>query len=274
MSEGEGLPGRTKSMKVDLNPILIDLGLVKVTWYGLMYVLGFVGSYLLVRYQMKRKDFGLSKPEVDDLYFYLILGLMIGARLGYVCFYDLKVYLSDPLEIFAFWHGGMSFHGGLIGLLLVGIYFSRRHKKSFWKIADLIIVTAPVGLGLGRIGNFINGELFGRVTDLPWGMIFPRGGPLPRHPSQLYESLMEGWVLFGILWSVRKKKWPEGGLLALFLFLYGSFRFFVEFFREPDPQLGFVLGPFTMGQILCSLMMLGGVGLFLFLKRRKIRAKA
>ena len=256
-------------MKVDINPILVDLGPIKVGWYGLMYVFGFVASYLLVHYQMKRKDFGISKVEVDDLYFYLVIGLMIGARLGYILFYDLKMYLSDPLEMFAFWHGGMSFHGGLIGVLIVGILFSWRNRKSFWKIADLIIVTAPIGLGLGRIGNFINGELYGRVTEVPWGMIFPKGGELPRHPSQLYESCLEGWVLFLILWFLKDKKIPTGGLLALFLMLYGAFRFFVEFFREPDAHLGFVLGPFTTGQVLTSLMIIGGIFLYLFLKTKK-----
>jgi len=256
-------------MKVDINPILVDLGPIKVGWYGLMYVFGFVASYLLVHYQMKRKDFGISKVEVDDLYFYLVIGLMIGARLGYILFYDLKMYLSDPLEMFAFWHGGMSFHGGLIGVLIVGILFSWRNRKSFWKIADLIIVTAPIGLGLGRIGNFINGELYGRVTEVPWGMIFPKGGELPRHPSQLYESCLEGWVLFLILWFLKDKKIPTGGLLALFLMLYGAFRFFVEFFREPDAHLGFVLGPFTTGQVLTSLMIIGGILLYLFLKTKK-----
>lgn len=261
-------------MTVHINPILIDLGPIKLGWYGLMYVFGFIGSYLLVRYQMKKRDFGISKPEIEDLYFYLILGLMIGARLGYVLFYDLKMYLSDPLGIFAIWRGGMSFHGGLIGLLIVAILFCRRHKKSFWKVTDLIIVTAPIGLGLGRIGNFINGELYGRVTQVPWGMIFPRSSPLPRHPSQLYESLLEGWVLFAILWLVKDKKLPEGGLLALFFSLYGLFRFFVEYFREPDAQLGFVLGPFTMGQVLCSLMIAGGIGLFLYLKKRELKRSA
>jgi phosphatidylglycerol:prolipoprotein diacylglycerol transferase len=252
-------------MKVNIDPILIDLGPIKVGWYGLMYVFGFFASYLLVRYQMKRKDFGLSKLDVENLYFYLILGLIIGARLGYVLFYDLKMYLSDPLEIFAIWHGGMSFHGGLIGVLLVGILFSWKNKKSFWKIADLFIATVPPGLGFGRIGNFINGELFGRVTDVPWGMVFPKGGPLPRHPSQLYESALEGGVLFLILWLVKDKKLPTGGLLAIFLMLYGAFRFFVEFFREPDAHLGFILGPLTMGQILTVFMIIGGGILFFYL---------
>jgi len=255
-------------MKVDINPILIDLGLIRVSWYGMMYVLGFIGSYLLVRYQMKRKDFGISRIEVENLYFYLIIGLMVGARLGYVLFYDLKMYWADPLEIFAIWRGGMSFHGGLIGVLIVGTSFSWRNKKSFWKIADLIIVTAPIGLGLGRIGNFINGELYGRVTNLPWGMIYPRGGPLPRHPSQLYESGLEGGVLFLILWFLKDKKLPTGGLLAAFLFFYGCFRFFVEFFREPDGHIGFIIGSFTLGQVLSSFMIVGGVILYLYLKRR------
>ena len=256
-------------MTVNIDPILINLGPFQLSWYGLMYVFGFVASYLLVLYQMKRKDFGVSKQEVEDLYFYLILGLILGARLGYVLFYDLKMYLADPLEVFAIWHGGMSFHGGLIGVLLVGIFFAWKHKKSFWRIADLFIVTAPLGLGFGRIGNFINGELYGRVTRVPWGMIFPKGGPLQRHPSQLYESALEGGVLFLILWFCKdSKRIPHGGLLGLFLAIYGAFRFFVEFFREPDPQLGFVLGPFSMGQVLCALMIAGGVVLFLYLQNR------
>jgi len=257
------------AITVNINPILIDLGPIRVSWYGLMYVLGFLASYLLVRYQMRKKEFGVSRLEVENLFFYLILGLIIGARLGYVLFYDLKMYLADPLEIIAVWHGGMSFHGGLIGVLIVGILFCWKNKKSFWKIADLFIVTAPIGLGLGRIGNFINGELYGRVTQVPWGMIFPKGGLLPRHPSQLYESGLEGVVLFLILWFLKDRKLPEGGLLAVFLSFYGLFRFIVEFFREPDPQLGFILGPLTMGQILCSVMIAGGIALLLYLKWRK-----
>jgi len=256
-------------MTVNINPILIELGPLRLSWYGLMYVFGFLASYLLVYYQMKRKDFGVTKLEVENLYFYLILGLVIGARFGYILFYDLTLYLNDPFEIFALWHGGMSFHGGLIGVLIVGIVFSWKNRKSFWKIADLIIVTAPIGLGLGRIGNFINGELFGRVTQGPWGMIFPKGGPLPRHPSQLYESMLEGWLLFGILWYLKDRNLPTGGLLAAFLFFYGAFRFVVEFFREPDVQLGFILGPLTMGQVLCTGMMAGGVLLMVFLRSRQ-----
>lgn len=260
-------------MTVNINPILIELGPFRLSWYGLMYVFGFAASYFLVRYQMNRKDFGISKLEVENLYFYLILGLVIGARLGYVLFYDLKMYLADPFEIVAIWHGGMSFHGGLIGVLIVAIVFCSKNKLSFWKVADLVIVTAPIGLALGRIGNFINGELWGRATQLPWGLIFPKGGPLPRHPSQLYESGLEGGLLFLILWFLKDRRLPDGTLLALFLFFYGVFRFIVEFFREPDAQLGFILGPFTMGQVLCTLMMVGGVLLMVFLKLKKRRMK-
>lgn len=257
------------NMTVNIDPILIEVGPLRLSWYGLMYVFGFTASYLLVLYQIKRKDFGLLKLEVENLYFYLILGLVIGARLGYVLFYDLKMYIENPFEIVAIWHGGMSFHGGLIGVLIVAIVFCRKNQKSFWRVSDLVIVTAPIGLGLGRIGNFINGELYGRVARVPWAMIFPKGGPLPRHPSQLYESALEGGLLFVILWFLKDRKLPDGSLLAIFLFLYGAFRFSVEFFREPDVQLGFILGPFTMGQVLCTLMMIGGALLMAYVKMRR-----
>jgi len=256
-------------MTVHIDPVLIKLGPFHVGWYGLMYVFGFIASYLLVRYQMEKKAFGISQEVLDNLFVYLMLGLISGGRLGYVLFYDLPIYLNNPLEIFAIWHGGMSFHGGLLGVLIVGIIFCWGHKRSFWKIADLFIVTAPIGLGLGRIGNFINGELYGRVTSIPWGMIFPKGGPLPRHPSQLYESALEGGVLFIILWFLKDKKLPSGGLLAVFLFAYGIFRFFVEFFREPDQQLGFILGPLTMGQLLSALMIISGIILFFYVRRKE-----
>jgi phosphatidylglycerol---prolipoprotein diacylglyceryl transferase len=258
-------------MYIFIDPILIEYGPLRISWYGLMYVFGFLISYFLVLYQIRKRDFGLSKGDVENLFFYLIIGLAAGARLGYVLFYNLNMYLHDPLEIFAIWHGGMSFHGGLIGVVIVGVLFSWKNKKSFWKIADLLTVTAPIGLALGRIGNFINGELYGRVTQVPWGIVFPQGGPLPRHPSQLYESALEGFVLFAILWRLKDKKIPEGAVLAFFLIFYGLFRFFIEFFRQPDVQLGFVLGPFSMGQILCFLMILVGALLFAYLKRREKR---
>jgi phosphatidylglycerol---prolipoprotein diacylglyceryl transferase len=255
-----------------IDPILIEYGPLRVSWYGLMYVFGFLISYFLVLCQIRKKESGLTRTEIESLFFYLIVGLALGARFGYALFYSPGMYLRDPLEIFAVWRGGMSFHGGLIGVVAAGILFSRKNRKSFWKIADLLTVTAPVGLALGRIGNFINGELYGRVTEVPWGMVFPGGGPLPRHPSQLYQSALEGFLLFAILWRIKdNKKIPEGGLLPLFLILYGIFRFFVEFFREPDAHLGFILGPFSMGQVLCSLMVLAGIVLYARLRGRKGR---
>ncbi len=212
---------------------------------------------------------GTKIPEafLDSLYTYLILGLIIGARIGYVLFYDLKSYLNNPLEIFAVWHGGMSFHGGMIGSLLAGYLCCRKFRVNFWQSADLVVVTAPIGLGLGRLGNFINGELYGRVANVPWAMVFPAGGPLPRHPSQLYEFFLEGVLLFTILWIAKNRRHMAGSMTALCLVLYGVFRFIVEFFREPDAQLGFIAGPFTMGQILSVLTMLGGIVLYIVRKR-------
>lgn len=254
----------------DINPVLIAFGPFQVRWYGLMYVLGFVISYGLVRYQLVRqKTVSMTKEQLLDLYFLLILGLILGARLGYVLFYNLKEYLQHPLEVVAVWHGGMSFHGGMAGAFLAGWWFSRKNRISLFSLGDLVVTTAPIGLGLGRLANFINGELFGRVTSVPWGMIFPQGGPLPRHPSQLYEAILEGVVIFIVLWVRKNKIAFRGELVADFLILYGLFRFLVEFFREPDAQIGYLWGVLTMGQLLSSLMILGGVLLFILLRSRK-----
>ncbi len=253
----------------DIRPYIVRIGPLEVRWYGLMYLLGFLASYLLVNRQIRRRRLGIERKVVDDLYFYLILGLIVGARLGYVLFYNLSEYLRNPLEVFALWHGGMSFHGGLTGAILAGVWVCRRKGLDFWLFSDLVIVTAPIGLGLGRIGNFINGELYGRVTDLPWGMVFPGGGDLPRHPSQLYEAFFEGLVLFTVLWLLKERVSMRGGMTALFLLLYGVMRFLIEFFREPDPQLGFVLAFLTMGQVLSLGMIAAGASLLLFLYRRR-----
>lgn len=250
----------------NINPEIIRVGPFAVRWYGMMYLIGFASSYLLVQYQLKNSAFR-NRVDIDSLYSYLVLGLLAGARLGYVVFYNFPFYLGHPLELFAVWHGGMSFHGGLIGSVVAGYLFCKRTRLNFWHTADLIIVTAPIGLGLGRLGNFINGELYGRVTDVPWAMVFPSGGPLPRHPSQLYEFFLEGVVLFVVLWMVRKKHYKPGILTSLFLILYGTFRFFAEFFREPDEQLGYVLGMFTMGQVLSLSMLLAGLAM-LYLRKR------
>jgi len=252
----------------NIDPVIIKVGLLSVRWYGVMYLIGFASSYLLVGYQISKRKLGMGMKDIESLYSSLILGLVIGGRLGYVLFYNLSDYIRNPIEIFAVWHGGMSFHGGLIGSIIAGVIFCRRHRMDFWRVSDLIIVTVPIGLGLGRLANFINGELYGRVTDVPWGMVFPSGGPLPRHPSQLYESLLEGVTLFTILWFLKDRDLKPGLLTSLFLILYGVFRFFVELFREPDQQLGFILGPFTMGQTLSAIMISVGVGI-LFCRDKK-----
>jgi phosphatidylglycerol:prolipoprotein diacylglycerol transferase len=254
-----------------INPDLFRIGALHVRWYGLMYVLGFLTSYFLIKHQEKNRPIGLSPRLLQDLMFYLAIGLVAGARLGYILLYqymNLADFVRDPLEIIAVWHGGMSFHGGLIGTVIAGGLFCRRKSLPFWPVGDRVILTAPVGLGLGRIANFINGELYGRVTELPWGMVFPNGGPLPRHPSQLYEAFMEGAVLFTLLRLLRKKCFRDGMITGFFLIFYGAFRFFLEFFREPDLQLGFVFGPLTMGQLLSSIMVLAGLVFHFVLRPR------
>ncbi len=255
---------------VELGPFDIPwiglLGPVEVRWYGFMYLLGFVAAYFVIKSELKRKQGPIPAENADDFLFYLIVGLLLGGRLGYILFYNLPAYLSAPWEIFFVWHGGMSFHGGLIGMVVSGLVFSRTRRVAFWELADMGALSSTIGLMLGRMGNFINCELFGRVTDLPWGIIFPGGGELPRHPSQLYEAFFEGPVLFAILWWLRVKITRPGELLATFLIGYGVFRFSIEFLREPDPQLGFIFHWLTMGQILCLCMMGAGAALFVYLR--------
>ncbi len=242
-----------------INPVFLRLGPLEFRWYGLMYILGFIAAYFIIRSGVKRKHLTLSKDDVADLVFAAALGVILGGRTGYVLFYNLSEYVAHPLEIFAVWHGGMSFHGGLIGAILGGLFFARKKKISFFTLADICIMATPIGLGLGRIGNFINGELYGRVTKVPWGMVFPGGGDLPRHPSQLYEAFLEGPVAFSVLWLLARKERPEGVVFWSFISLYGLFRFIVEFFREPDIQLGFIVGGFSMGQLLSLPMLFLGL---------------
>ncbi len=251
----------------NISPEIVRVGPLAVRWYGIMYLIGFAASYFLVRYQTKKKGLGLGKDFVESLYSYLIIGLLLGARFGYVVFYNLAYYLQHPVEVFAIWHGGMSFHGGLIGSIAAGLLFCRKYDLDFWQMTDIVIVTAPIGLGLGRLGNFINGELYGRVSDVPWAMVFPGGGPFPRHPSQLYEFLLEGVALFTLLWILKDRGFRSGVLSALFLILYGLFRFSVEFFREPDAQLGYLFRVVTMGQILSAFMII--IGAVILYARKK-----
>ena len=244
-----------------------------------MYIIGFVACYFLVSYQAKKFKWERLLEHLDNLNIAIIAGVILGGRLGYVLFYNLPYFLQHPLEIFATWQGGMSFHGGALGVLIALTIYSRRHNLDVWKIIDMYTVTAPIGVGFGRLGNFINGELYGRVTELPWGMVFPEGGPFPRHPSQLYEAFLEGAVLFIVLWllkgkpwqekseSGKKPFWPHGSMTALAMILYGFFRFLVEFVREPDAHLGTVFLGMTMGQVLSAA--LAGMGILLWAIRRK-----
>lgn len=251
---------------LQIDPVAIDLGFMQVHWYGLMYLFGFVAAWLLARH--RAESIGLSKALVEDLLFYGALGVIVGGRLGYAIFYDLAANLDNPLNILKIWQGGMSFHGGLLGVLLAVWLFARKTGKTFFQITDFIAPLVPLGLLFGRIGNFINGELWGKVSDVPWAMVFPSGGPLPRHPSQLYEALLEGLVLFILVWWFSAKPRPRAAVSGLFLLGYGSFRFIVEFVRVPDPQYGYLaFNWLTMGQLLCLPMIVAGLALMIWAYR-------
>ncbi|GFO64423.1 prolipoprotein diacylglyceryl transferase [Geomonas paludis] len=252
----------------NIDPVFLRLGPLEFRWYGLMYICGFVAAYFIILSGVKRKGLPLNRDQVADLIFTVAVGVILGGRLGYILFYNFDFYLAHPLKLFAVWEGGMSFHGGLIGALLASIYYVRKFKLGFYPLADLGFLAAPVGLGFGRIGNFINGELYGRVTDAPWGIVFPSGGPLPRHPSQLYEAFLEGPIMFLILYQVSKRVRCDGAVVWSFIALYGLFRFLVEFVRQPDEQLGFVVGGLSMGQMLSLPMFLLGVAMVRYRCRR------
>ncbi|MDP2827687.1 MAG: prolipoprotein diacylglyceryl transferase [Sulfuricellaceae bacterium] len=241
------------------DPVAITIGPLDIRWYGLMYLLAFALFIGLGRYRLAaRPDLGWDRRQLDDLLFYGVLGVVLGGRLGYILFYKASYYLQHPLEIFAVWQGGMSFHGGFLGVLVAMALFARKTGKPWLAITDFIAPLVPLGLGVGRIGNFINGELWGRVTDVPWAVVFPPAGVLPRHPSQLYEFALEGLVLFFLLWLYSRKPRPLGAVSALFLVGYGTFRFLVEFSREPDDFLGLLALGFSMGQWLSIPMVLAG----------------
>lgn len=252
-----------------IDPVFLRLGPLQFRWYGLMYVLGFILSYFVVRREVQRRSLPLSSEGVADMIFAMALGVVLGGRLGYVLFYDLPTYLAHPLKVFAIWQGGMSFHGGLAGVALAALWFARSRGIALLDLGDLIALAAPIGIGLGRIGNFINGELYGRVTTVPWGIIFPDGGPLPRHPSQLYEALLEGVLLFFLVRVAARRVAGPGSAVAVFLAGYGLCRITVEFFRQPDQQLGLYLGMFSMGQILSLPLFLAGMVLFFRIVKKK-----
>jgi phosphatidylglycerol:prolipoprotein diacylglycerol transferase len=240
----------------NINPVLLHIGPIEIRYYGFAYVLGFILGYYILRYLLKKKNISMSEDEYDSLVVYIAVGLLLGSRIFYFVFYNFGMLLDSPLQFFRIWEGGMSFHGGLIGVITAGWLYCWKFKKDFFALADLAVIPVILGLGIGRIANFINGELYGRVTSLPWAVDF--GDGIGRHPSQLYESA-KCFLIFGILWFMKNKELKKGTLFWTFVTLYGLFRFFIEFVREPDPQLGFVLfGIFTMGQVLTAIMVIVG----------------
>ncbi len=246
-----------------LDPVALSLGPVQIHWYGLTYVAALVVGWLLGRSRAKTTP-GWTLTEMDDLVTWVMLGVVVGGRLGYMLFYDFQLFISNPLELLYLWKGGMSFHGGLLGVLTALWLWARRHKRPFLAVLDFIAPLIAPGLFFGRLGNFINAELWGKVTDVPWGVVFPYAGPLPRHPSQLYEAALEGIVLFLVVWVYSKKPRPMGRVAGLFGLGYGVFRFGVEFVRLPDAHLGYIaFGWLTMGQVLCVPLMLCGLWLLL-----------
>jgi len=255
----------------EFDPIALQIGPVAIHWYGLMYLVGFALVYILGRRRLARGHTpALNTRDLEDVIFYSVLGVVLGGRLGYVLFYKPDYYLAHPLEIFYLWEGGMSFHGGLIGVIVVMLLFARKKGVSFFTISDFIAPLIPLGLGAGRLGNFINGELWGRPTDVPWAMVFPQSGTdVPRHPSQLYELGLEGIVLFAVLWWFSSKPRPTGQVSGLFLIGYGTFRFLVEFTREPDNFLGLLAGGLSMGQWLSLPMVLIGIVMFVVTAKRQ-----
>jgi phosphatidylglycerol:prolipoprotein diacylglycerol transferase len=251
-----------------IDPVLIQIGPIAIRWYALAYIAGLLLGWGYLRWLVQRPGWRLTLEDLDDLLLYVVLGVVLGGRLGYVLFYKPGFYLAHPGDILAVWQGGMSFHGGMLGVIIAMAIFARRRGIAFFEIGDAVAAAVPIGLFFGRIANFINGELFGRASDVPWAMVFPHGGPEPRHPSQLYEAALEGLLLFFILyWFARRPYVPDaaGKIGGLFLIGYGLARSFVEFFREPDAHLGLLLsGNVTMGQILSLPMIL--IGLFLLVR--------
>lgn len=246
------------------------IGPLSVYWYGIAYLVAFAIAWWLGFRRAAQPHTDWSREEVSDFLFYGMLGVIVGGRLGYVFFYGWEWFLQDWRMIYRVWEGGMSFHGGLIGVIAMCLYFSWKTGRKFTAVTDFVAPLTPIGLGLGRVANFINGELWGKTTDVPWAMVFAEGGPVGRHPSQVYQTLLEGVLLFVLLWWFASKARPRMAVSAMFLLLYGSFRFFVEFFREPDSHLGYIAWDWlTMGQLLCIPMLVLSAILFWVAYRRK-----
>lgn len=256
----------------NINPVAISIGPISIHWYGIMYLIGFAAAWFLAKWHIKRLNLPYSKDDLADLVFYCAIGVIVGGRLGSIVFYNFSAFLENPMMLLL---GGMSFHGGLIGVITaIGIYAWRRDRKYF-EVAELVAPVVAIGLGAGRLGNFINGELWGRVTEVPWGMVFPGGGDLPRHPSQLYQFFLEGVVLFLVVWIFARKLRPLMSVSGVFLVTYGALRFFVEFFRQPDSHIGFVaFNWMTRGQMLSIPMILLGVFLLWYGYKRGVYPRA
>ena len=253
-----------------IDPIALEIGPLKIHWYGVMYLVAFAMAWFLGWIRARKPNSGWNMEQITDLVFYNAVGAVLGGRIGYMLFYDFPNFIHQPWIIVRVWDGGMSFHGGLLGVVTAILLFGRRYKKTFFEIGDFTAPLVPLGLAAGRIGNFINGELWGRVTTVPWGIVYPGAGPLPRHPSELYEAFLEGIVLFIVIWLYSAKPKPRMAVSALFLLGYGIIRFTVEFFRQPDPQLGFVaFGWMTQGQLLSIPMIVIGAILLVYAYRRK-----
>ncbi len=256
-----------------ISPVVIQIGPIALRWYGLMYAAGYTFGYLLARHRIRRGWTVLTSSALDSLIGYLVIGMLIGARLTYVLIYDHRAYAAHPLDVFALWHGGLSFHGAILGMAIGCALFAYRRRIPLLEITDLVALCGTPGLFFGRLGNFINAELYGRPTNVPWAMIFPTDPlALPRHPSQLYEAVGEGVLVGAFLWWLDRVARKRGGYCvgldtAAFLIGYGVIRFLIEFTREPDVQLGFVLGPLSMGQLLCALMIIAGTTLLAALRR-------
>lgn len=261
-----------------IDPIAIAIGPFAIRWYAIAYIAGLILGWQYIKWLVRRPPHAMREIDVDDFLVWATLGVVLGGRLGYVLFYKPGYYLAHPLEIFALWQGGMAFHGGALGVIVAIILFSRRRGLNLLAVGDVVTCAVPIGLFFGRIANFINGELFGRVAaDVPWAMIFPGGGPDPRHPSQLYEAALEGLVLFVVLhllWRARPIRDRKGTLAGVFLMGYGAARITAEFFRQPDAHLGFLWGGATMGQLLSIPLLVAGAGVIWWAGRPSSRARS
>lgn len=257
-------------VRPDLDPVAFAIGPLAVHWYGLMYLLSFLLGWGLAILRTRQAHIRWHSEEVGDFLFYVVLGVVLGGRLGYVLLYQPGLFFHNPLHILYVWQGGMSFHGGMIGVFVASWLFARKTRRTVFEITDFVAPIVPIGLFFGRIANFINGELIGRVTDVPWAMIYPNVGMQPRHPSELYEATLEGLVLFAILWFYAAKPRPRMAVTGLFLIGYGCFRFFCEFFRQPDSFAGFVaFGWMTLGQVYSAPMVIAGIGLMAWAYARR-----